>query len=446
MLYPIALIIMLLSTAKAINSRPLIRMTSSSAPRIAIVGGGFGGLYSALKLSKAAAKNNQIQPEIYLFDTKDKFVFLPLLYELAVGSASVLEVAPTYSNLLKGTSIKFIQGRVTSITDKSLAVDTPSETVADAVDTTEYPFDQLVLASGAQPRVDTIPGAADHAVPFSRVEDAYRLKSRLRILSTSDLPVVRVVVIGGGYSGVEVATSVAESLGKDRAVVSLVDRNTCVMHSSPLHNRLTAEKSLLNYGISLNLNSSVARIDADGVVIRETDQAEFKLPADLIILTCGVQPSALVAQIDFLPKDPSGRLLTSRTLQCLGHPHIFALGDCAAIEGVPLPTTAQVAMQQADIVARNLLLSHEANTPLEKFRFVPLGEMLTLGGSLSDASITSLGGLVELEGPLAAIGRRVVYAARMPTVTQAVTAAVNAGIVSIASGISKSSLFGSKRV
>lgn len=263
-------------------------------------------------------------------------------------------------------------------------------------------------------------------------------------------------VIGAGYSGVEVATSVAEYIGKDRALVSIVDRNECVMHTSSPHNRRAAERyflfiisllirirSLLNFGVSLQLNASVQEVLPDGVMIQIEQGAPFKIDSDLVILTCGIQPSELVGSLPF-GKDKSGRLLVSRTLQTVTDPNVFAIGDCASIQGEAVPLTAQAAMQQSDIVVRNLEALNNAEsspsaTSLEKFRYIPLGEMLTLGGTVTDGSLSSLGGLIELDGPLAGLARRAVYAARMPTPQQSLTAAVSAGVVSLASLLLKAS-------
>lgn len=172
-------------------------------------------------------------------------------------------------------------------------------------------------------------------------------------------------------------------------------------------------------------------------MIQSGQGSPFKIDADLVILTCGIQPSELVSQLPFA-KDKSGRLLASRTLQTVSDPNVFALGDCVSIAEEQVPLTAQAAMQQADIVARNIAVLSGADTPppftaLEKFRYVPLGEMLTLGGTVADGALSSLGGLVEIDGPLAGLARRAVYAARMPTAQQTVTAAVSAGVVTLAS-------------
>ena len=147
------------------SRRRILGMCSASkSNRVCIVGGGFGGLYTALKLSQ-----KQPSLDISLIDPKDKFVFLPLLYELAVGTASIVEVAPRYQELLRGTNINFIQGMVKNISNKKVIVD---QDFGDVFESKELEFDQLVIATGAQPRVSMIAGAAEHAMPFSKVEDA----------------------------------------------------------------------------------------------------------------------------------------------------------------------------------------------------------------------------------------------------------------------------------
>ena len=400
------------------NDKNVCSLSKVYKKSVCIIGGGFGGLYTALKLDDISNGNIAIT----LVDAKQNFVFLPLLYELAINTASENEVAPQYDVLLKNSNIKFINEKVKNI-------DPVTNTVLFDMDK-EICYDQIVLAVGSQPRLDIIPGAKEFSIPFYSINDAYNLRGRLNELSNDD-KIIRVVVLGGGYSGVEVATSVAEYLGKRNAVVTIIDRNECIMNSSPMHNRVTAEKSLISYGISINVNTDVKRVSKSSVtVVNQLSNEEFDIPADLVISTCGVQPNKLIQSLN-LRKDKYGRILTNRSLQSLDNPNIFALGDCSSINNMALPSTAQVAMQQSEIVAKNLFTcSKSINQPnfmeLETFRFVPLGEMLTLGKK--DASIHSLGGLIELEGPQAAILRRLVYAARMPTNSQKASALINSGI------------------
>jgi NADH dehydrogenase len=160
----------------------------SDNPKIVIVGGGFGGLYTALGISKRIDSN----VDVYLVDPKERFVFSPLLYELAVGSASAFEVSSKYSDLLRNTKVKFIKGFVKDIkfTDKICEI---SENGIYK----EIKFDQVVISVGIQPRLDLIPGSKENSLPFYRLEDAIALKSKLKDFETSIKGFVRVSVVGG---------------------------------------------------------------------------------------------------------------------------------------------------------------------------------------------------------------------------------------------------------
>ena len=165
---------------------------------------------------------------------------------------------------------------------------------------------------------------------------------------------------------------------------------------------------LLNYGVSINTNTIVQEIQENSVTLLDTESREmFTIESDLVIVTSGVEQSEVIKKID-LPKDATGRLLTSRTLQCLQNPNIFALGDCSSVFGETLPSTAQVAMQQSAIVASNLAkradlypleggdqhlgieILHVKDSPpgeLDSFTYVPLGEMLSLGITNGDSHL-----------------------------------------------------------
>lgn len=103
-------------------------------------------------------------------------------------------------------------------------------------------YDFLVLTPGAQPKLDMIEGALEYAMPFYYTENAYVLRNKIETLLACSNDVIRVVVVGAGYSGVEVSTNIADFLGQSRGSVTLVDRNARVLSTSPEHNRKTAEK------------------------------------------------------------------------------------------------------------------------------------------------------------------------------------------------------------
>lgn len=220
-----------------------LQLDMSARKTVCVVGGGFGGLYSALTIGRKADK----QTDVYLIDPKDRFVFLPLLYELAVGTAAAIEVAPKYEDLLGGSNVKFVRAAVKSVDfTNNTCVLQPPKAVAATNDPipSSIQFDQLVLAAGIQPRSDLIPGAKENTLPFYSVADAFELKKRLPELKrkANKGEMVRVVVIGGGYSGVEVATNIVQELNRQHSVVTVIDRNPKIMTTSPDHNRNVAQK------------------------------------------------------------------------------------------------------------------------------------------------------------------------------------------------------------
>ena len=422
----------------------MMRMSNDAdgVREICIIGGGFGGLYTALKIEKEVKPEDKVK--ITLIDPKEKFVFMPLLYELSVGTATVMEVAPRYEQLLKDTSVEFIQGSVESIDTDSCVVNIDGRSKA-------INFDYVVIACGARPNMDIIPGVKNHAISFYGVEDSYRLKTELRTLIDSDVDTVQISILGGGYSGVELACSIADQMKVEnkKCEISLIDRNSRVMKTSPKFNQDTAEKQLENVGIKKIMNTAVLEVSKNGLRLKpnnDENSEAYEQSADLVLCALGTSQSPLLSKISpVLDLDAkSGRLLVDRSFQSVNTEKVFALGDCSVIEGVSLPSTAQVAMQQADITARNILVKlglregSGANAAyLEKFTYVPLGEMLTLGRV--DAAISSLGGLLEIEGPLASLSRRLVYALRMPTRQQTATALVSSavtGAITIANTIS----------
>src|SRR4028119_1054877 len=141
-------------------------MTEQPA-RICILGGGFGGLYTALRLSQLPWEKPQ-RPEIILVDQNDRFLFSPLLYELLTGELQTWEIAPPFAEILAGTGVRFYQGVVAGIDIHERRVQLQ--------DGPEIPYERLVLALGGETPLDMVPGAISYAFPFRSVDDAYRLE------------------------------------------------------------------------------------------------------------------------------------------------------------------------------------------------------------------------------------------------------------------------------
>ncbi len=367
-----------------------------SQSHIVIIGGGFAGLYTALRLLQFPWETSQ-RPEITLIDRQDHFVFSPLLYELITEEMQPWEVAPTYTELLRHGPVKFVQAQVQTIDPEQKTVVCGDRQIT---------YDYLVIAAGGTTKFVDLPGIKEYALPFKTLNDALRLKEKLRALETSAAEKIRIAIVGGGYSGVELACKLADRLG-DRGRLRIIDRGDEILKNAPKFNQQAAKEALEERGIWVDYATEVTEVTADSLSLRYKGEVDT-IPADLVLWTGGTAIAPWVKDLA-LPHADNGKLEANAQLQIQDHPNIFALGDVAQTDET-LPMTAQVAIQQADVCAWNLR-SLITDKPLLPFKFFNLGEMLTLGEN--NATLSGLG--LELEGNLAHVARRLVYLYRLPT-------------------------------
>jgi demethylphylloquinone reductase len=374
----------------------------TSVPRICILGGGFGGLYTALRLHQLAWEPGQ-KPEITLIDRQANFVFTPLLYELITGEMQSWEIAPPFAELLQGTEIRFVQGSVDRVDRAQKAVKLD--------DGTEIAYDRLVLALGCETPSESVPGVTEHAIAFRSLADAHKLDAKLRLLEHSTVERIRVAIVGAGYSGVEVACKLADRL-KERGRIRLIQSRDSILPSAPEFNRKAALKALEQRGIWVDLETTVSEITADSIGLIYKGQTDV-IPVEVVMWTVGNQVSPAIGHFG-LPVDSQGKITVTEMLQVATAPEIFALGDAVAIsstlESQSVPSTAQVALQQSDFVAWNVW-SSLTDRPLLPFNYTNLGEMMTLGND--NAVLSGMG--IQFDGPLAYLTRRLVYLYRLPT-------------------------------
>ncbi|AFY70278.1 FAD-dependent pyridine nucleotide-disulfide oxidoreductase [Thalassoporum mexicanum PCC 7367] len=382
--------------------------------QICIVGGGFGGLYTALHLTRLPW--NQ-KPSIVLIDKSDRFLFTPLLYELITAELEPWEIAPSFVELLKNTGVRFIHATATAIDTENRRISLSGE-VAPA----EISYDRLLLALGGETPINIVPGATEYALPFRTLKDAQRLNERLTQLEASSKDKIRVCIAGGGSSGVELACKISDRLG-DRGRVRLVDRNSTILTDSTTANRAAAEKALLARNVWIDLSTSVVQIN-DGEVVLDYGGGNDILPVDIVMWTVGNRMSKLVESLP-LPHSPrGGRVITEPTLQVQYHPELFAIGDlalCRDADGQLLPANAQVAYQQSQYCATNIWASLNQRH-LTPFKYLELGEFLSLG--IEDAAM-SVFNQFTVEGVPAIMARRLIYLMRMPTLEHQMKVGLN---------------------
>lgn len=367
---------------------------------ICILGAGFGGLYTALAL--AHQRWSGPRPQIVLVEQGTQFLFSPLLYELVTGELDPWHIAPSFQALLAEAPVTFCQGRVQG-------VDLPYRQVW-LEDGRGIAYDQLVLAVGQKTALAGVPGVAEYAYGFRRLEECDRLHHRLLELEASSRSPVRVAIAGAGPSGVELAGKLADRLG-DRGQILLFDRGDRLLKDFPGALQQAAAQALAQRRVRVSLQTSICEVQPEAVLIERYGQTH-EIPVDLVVWTGGKTSHDWVQALP-CEKNDQGQVRTRPTLQLLDYPEVFAVGDVADIatpRQARVPDTAQAAYQQAPVAAHNLRARVQGRS-LRAFRFHSLGDMMTVG--YQSAVVHSFG--LTLTGRFAAVVRQWAYLLRLPT-------------------------------
>ncbi len=385
--------------------------------RIAIVGGGFAGYHAARRL----AALSRGRAEITLLNPTDYFLYLPLLPQVAAGILEPRHVSVSLSGTLPG--VRVVLGEVHK-------VDTGRRTLhyADPEENDRaLGYDRLILCVGSVNKLLPIPGVTEHAHGFRGVPEALYLRDHLirqiEMADGADDPRERearctFVVVGAGYTGVEVAAQCqlyAEDVAATHPRLSGVPRRWLLLDVAPrvlpeLSERLsrTADRVLRERGVQVRMGTSVKAATHEGVQLTD---GEF-VPTRSLIWCVGVRPDPLVEDLG-LPLR-KGRVVVDECLRVPGHPEVFACGDAAAVPdltrpGQTTPMTAQHAQRQGRTVAHNVAASYGVGRP-RPYRHKDLGFLVDLGGV--QAAANPLG--VPLSGVAAGAITRGYHLAALP--------------------------------
>ena len=226
----------------------------------------------------------------------------------------------------------------------------------------------------------------------------------------------KLFIVGGGPSGIELACKIKD-IFTDQFEINVIEKSNEILNKNKIFNREQAEKALEKRKINVLLNSTVKEVSETKISI-SSEVGITSLDKDIVIWTAGVKPNLSYLETDQITKK-FGRILVNNNLQIENHKNCFAIGDISVIEGMEdLPITAQVAMQEGNHLANNLELLIQGKDPLP-FEFKDNGEMISLG--IGEASISGLG--VTLSGKLAFEARRLIYASKLPDITESLKSA-----------------------
>ena len=379
--------------------------------KILILGGGFGGLFGALDLAGTG--------DVTLVSDEDHFLFKPMLYEYLSGEVEAWHIAPDYKELLE-ERVRFVRGKVTKIDLKSRLV-----TLSGGAE--PFVYDALVLALGAVTNYAGVAGAEALSLPFRTLADANNLRRLMTEALDSVQPdaapqdtrdALTFAVVGGGASGVELSTKMADLLrdavkrralrGEARVlVIEMADRLVPGMGHQI---REFVDAALLHSRVETFTDTRVVRVAEQDITFEHNHkQTEIKTAA--VVWVAGVRVNPLIEQLK-VEKDRRGLLMVEPTLQVRGYENAFALGDIALYDDV-VPTlqgTAQLAFQQAGLLSHNVK-AFLTGGHLRSKHFEELGEALSLG---TEHGAVLVGGKV-LGGAVARQARFALYTQRLPT-------------------------------
>ncbi|MEC4815465.1 MAG: NAD(P)/FAD-dependent oxidoreductase [Scytonema sp. PMC 1069.18] len=376
----------------------------NNAPhRVVIIGGGFGGLYTAKHLKKANVN-------VTLIDKRNFHLFQPLLYQVATGTLSPADISsPLRAVFKKSKNTHVLWGEVNDIDPTAQKV---------IMGEREVPYDTLIVATGANHSYFGKDNWKKIAPGLKTVEDA--IEMRHRIFSAFEAAeketdakkrraLLTFVIVGAGPTGVELAGAIAElayktlkedfrNIDTSEATILLLQGGERILPSIAPELSQVAAVSLQKLGVTLQTNTRVTNIENDIVTVKQGDEVR-EIHSKTILWAAGVKASEMgkvLAQRTGVECDRAGRVIVEPDLTIKGYQNIFVVGDLSNFShqnGKPLPGVAPVAKQQGEYVARLIKQRFKGRT-LPPFRYNDVGSLAMIGQNLAVVDLK----FIQLQG------------------------------------------------
>jgi NADH dehydrogenase len=385
--------------------------------RIVILGAGFAGIQAAVELDRALGRSGEI--EVTLVSDQNYFLFTPLLPQIASSNIDPRHIAQAIRDLRGARRFRFLRASVGRVDLDRREIYSRSGK-ADPLSAAPILYDYLIFAPGSRTDYFGIPGAQENTLDFKSLEDAVVLRERMLDIcehadhstdATLRRKLLTFVVVGGGYTGIELVTEWHDLLfgyvAKRYRGISADDIRLIVLEAGAdilrgVHPKL-AEHSrhrLARKGIEVRTNTPATRCFPGGVEVT----GDEIISAGIVVWTAGVRAHPL---IESLPgqHDRIGRAVVNESLQLAGHPEVFIAGDSAAATSASdAPRVAPVAIDHGRIAALNII--HQMrNEPLESYRYISKGMLVSLG---MNYAVVNIGG-IRLSGYFAWLFWNVVH-------------------------------------
>jgi NADH dehydrogenase len=384
--------------------------------RVVILGGGFGGIYTARHLERLCRDRPDV--EVVLVSRDNFLLMTPLLFEVCSGALDLRHASFPIRSFLRTT--RFVEAAVRGIDLGRRVVH-----LVAAGESAELAYDHLVLALGAMTNRVMIPGS-EHAFTFKTLADALLLRSHvIERFERADVEtdparkcrLLTFVIVVGGLVGVELFGELTAFADEITPLYKRVNRDEvrCVLLQAGDRLMPEMDPKLADYGTGVLRGRRGADVRTH-VRVQAIEPGKVHLPdetieAETVVLAAGIVPNPVVAGLP-VEKDWRGHIVVEGTMRCPSRPEVWALGDCASIpapDGKPYPNLAQHALREAKVLARNIFGVLNGQPP-QPFVYATLGLMGSLGHSKGFGQLLKL----RVRGVVAWFVRRTYYLLQMP--------------------------------
>lgn len=338
---------------------------------IVVLGGGFAGVFAAKELRKRLDRE---QFRITLVDKNSYHLFIPSLYEVATAEEPRSNICIPFSEIFPH-GVQILKAKVLSIDKKTQRVKLNNSTLR---------YDYLVIALGSETQYYDIEGLAENAIAFKSLEEACEIKDKIRKKyeeKSSKGQALKIVIGGGGTTGVELGTEVAKYLERlgGRGEIHIFQRSGKLLKGVDPRVSAVVHERLESSGIKIHLNSKVKKVDKESL---EVDGEKHSY--DILIWTGGIRPSSVIENSSF-PKNTEGWLSVDEYLRVKGETNVFAAGDISGIT----PRVAQVAHEEGTDVGKNIVRQIRGEK-LVSHKYRLLGYLIPLFGKYVVVNIKGL--------------------------------------------------------
>jgi NADH:ubiquinone reductase (H+-translocating) len=389
--------------------------------RVLVVGGGFAGYTVAKTLGELTKDRDDVG--VMVISKENFFTYWPMVAGIISSDVETKNVAQPLRRALIQFGASFRRAELENIDFEQKIVTTTGEL--------EFPYDHLVLALGADPAFFGIPGVEEHCISMKSLVDAEHIRNRLieryeeatlareeaSETNGEEIPESKLtfVVIGGGSTGVEIASELHSlahktlapdypNIDPNRVKIVLVDSNEEILKELDPALRRSARRHLEELKIEVINEARAQEVTADHVLLDNGREIE----AENVVWTAGNRASVKMEDLD-LPQQGEKGVETDSYMRIPGRENVWAIGDCAANvdkDGEPVPPNAQAAVQEGEALARNILACIDGREEeLEPFEYKPMGQLVELGSQFAVNEVMG----VKFKGLSAALFWRATY-------------------------------------